>query len=218
MRKISNAASVTFTTVNLGNAVLSWYVVSSIESGHPWLAGGIVFYFLNILFFKLWLSLTPFPLGKLQEGTRENYRFGVYLLFWLFYVGPLSSSKLIPAPFTSWWYRFFGASIGKASFPANSMICEPPLVTLGDQVTLGYNSLLTPHIMVGEKLDLQKIIIQHQATLGVNCVVYGDVEIGEGSLVLANSSVVPGTRISPYEMWGGNPAKKIRNLASKEVA
>jgi len=37
----------------------------------------------------------------------------------------------------------------------------------------------------------------------------GDVEVGEGATILANSVLLPGTRVPAGERWGGVPARPI---------
>ena len=41
------------------------------------------------------------------------------------------------------------------------------------------------------------------------------IEIGHGSVIAANSHV--SKNIPPYEIWGGNPAKKIKKRFSNEI-
>ena len=220
MRKIPAASTATFAGVTTSLAVLA--VAGALEFARatglhpatvpPVLLGCFLYYFGNLLFLKLFLALFPLPRGVVAERTPANYRHGVYMLFFLFFLAPVIFSRLIPAPFTSLWYRFLGARIGRQSFPSGSVLADPHFITLGDEVTLGFNSVLTPHVMVGESLSHERIVIGDRVTVGVNTVVYGGVEIGDGALVLANSAVVPGTRIGENEMWGGNPAQKIKTL------
>ncbi len=220
MKKIPGTASATFLCVHAatatlgigGGIALSKTLDVSPASLPPVLTGFLLFYFANILFLKLFLRLFPFPTGTALPGSQEEFIVGVYLLFYIFHIAPVNFSRLLPAPFTSLWYRFLGARIGKNSFPAASVLAEPHLIALGDEVTLGFNCVLTPHVMVGESLSHERIVLGDRVTVGVNTVIYGGVKIGDGALVLANSSVVPGTRIGENEMWGGNPAKKVKVL------
>jgi carbonic anhydrase/acetyltransferase-like protein (isoleucine patch superfamily) len=41
--------------------------------------------------------------------------------------------------------------------------------------------------------------------------------VGESSRVLPNSVVTAGTVIPPNEMWGGTPARKIRDLSPEDL-
>ena len=55
----------------------------------------------------------------------------------------------------------------------------------------------------------QKIIIEDDVWIGVGSIILSGVTIGIGSIVAAGSVVTKD--IEPYSIYGGNPAKKIRN-------
>ncbi len=64
--------------------------------------------------------------------------------------------------------------------------------------------------LIREQVSTNKHIhIGSNVWLGYNVLVLMGVEIGEGSVVAAGSVVVKS--IPPFEIWGGIPAKKIRN-------
>ncbi len=220
MKTIPVSSSATFLGVNAAIAAAAIAGVAALVErfGLDWsglslfLTGFAFFYAGNMLFLKLLLRLFPIPEGVVAPGTRTDYVVGVYLLFFIFYIAPVSFSRLMPAPFTSLWYRFLGARIGKGSFPSGAVLADSHFVELGQDVTLGFNCVLTPHIAAGNGYSYGRIVIGDRVTVGVNTVVYGGVEIGDGALILANSAVVPGTRIGENELWGGNPAKKVKVL------
>ncbi|MBO4662310.1 MAG: acyltransferase [Bacteroidaceae bacterium] len=58
------------------------------------------------------------------------------------------------------------------------------------------------------------IIIGNDVWIGSNSLVLGGVEIGDGAIVAAGSVVVKD--IPPFEIWGGNPARKIRERFSPD--
>lgn len=53
------------------------------------------------------------------------------------------------------------------------------------------------------------ICLERDVWLGANCVILRDVTIGQGSVIAAGSVV--SRSIPAYEVWGGVPARKIRN-------
>ncbi len=55
----------------------------------------------------------------------------------------------------------------------------------------------------------QKIIIEDDVWIGVGSIVLSGVNIGIGSIIAAGSVVTKD--VEPYSIYGGNPAKKIRN-------
>ena len=57
-------------------------------------------------------------------------------------------------------------------------------------------------------------MVGNDVWIGSNSVILGGVNIGDGSIVAAGSVVVKD--IPPFEIWGGNPAKKIKDRFSPE--
>ncbi len=226
MKTIPASSMATFLGVNtgivgaaVGGAIaISRHVSIGFSSFLPWSIAFCIFYGGNLLFARIWLTFHSWPVGPVRPGSRFDHAYGVYQLLHVFFLYPITFSHLLPPPFTSLWHRFLGARIGKQSFPSAALICEGQYVSIGDHVTLGANSMLAPHIMTGETLTMGRIAIGDHATIGVNTVVYGDVEIGDGALVLANSAVTPGTRIGSDEMWGGNPVRKIKDIRPGDPA
>lgn len=60
-----------------------------------------------------------------------------------------------------------------------------------------------------------KIEIHSDVWIGAGAIVLSGVEIGTGAVVGAGSVVTHS--IPPYEIWAGNPAKKIRNRFDEKV-
>lgn len=54
-----------------------------------------------------------------------------------------------------------------------------------------------------------KTIVEDDVWIGHGCIIIGGVTIGKGSIIAAGSVVTK--NIPPCEIWGGIPAKKIRN-------
>lgn len=61
----------------------------------------------------------------------------------------------------------------------------------------------------GERVDGEPTIVGNDVWIGTGSIILDGVHIGEGSIVAAGSVVTKD--IPPYEIWGGNPAVKIRN-------
>lgn len=64
-------------------------------------------------------------------------------------------------------------------------------------------------------ISTAKIIVGHDVWIGANAIVLSGVSIGTGAVVGAGSVVTKS--IPPYEIWAGNPAKKIRDRFSEET-
>lgn len=91
----------------------------------------------------------------------------------------------------------------------------PHLITIGNKVTLTQGvTILTHFLDVGQKgreYRMEKVIIEDNAFIGCNTIICNSVTIGEGAVVGAGSIVTKD--IPPYEVWAGNPARKIRDRA-----
>ncbi|WP_372993612.1 CatB-related O-acetyltransferase [Sulfitobacter sp.] len=60
-----------------------------------------------------------------------------------------------------------------------------------------------------------EVIIGHDVWLGYNATILSGISIGTGAVVAANATV---TRdIAPYEIWGGNPARRIGSRFEPEM-
>ncbi len=59
----------------------------------------------------------------------------------------------------------------------------------------------------GKKFEPEKTLVKRGAVIGVNATILCGITIGEGALIGAGSVLTKDT--PPYEIWAGNPAKKI---------
>lgn len=123
-------------------------------------------------------------------------------------------------PFTTVFARplvakLFGASIGR-NVALGGRIADPGLVLIEDDAILGHNSVLTPHAINSGQIILRHVRIGRGATVGVNVVVMAGVDVGEGAIVTSGAVVAPHTRVPPQELWGGVPARKIKDLSPSD--
>lgn len=64
-------------------------------------------------------------------------------------------------------------------------------------------------IWEGERGEDKETVIQDDVWIGYNAIIMGGVTIGMGSVIAAGAVVTKD--VPPCEIWGGNPAKKIRD-------
>lgn len=57
------------------------------------------------------------------------------------------------------------------------------------------------------------VVIGKQVTVGANCVVMPNTNIGDGAVLTSGSYLMPGMTIPPGEVWRGNPARKWTGAA-----
>ena len=82
---------------------------------------------------------------------------------------------------------------------------EKSTVTIGDYVSVGHN--VTIH---GAKID-------NYALIGMGTTLLDYAEVGEGAIVAAGSLVLNNTKIAPYTLWAGVPAKYIKDIEPSQT-
>ncbi len=82
---------------------------------------------------------------------------------------------------------------------------EKSVVEIGDYVSVGHN--VTIH---GAKID-------NYALIGMGATVLDYAEIGEGAIVAAGALVLSNTKIPPYTLWAGVPAKFVKNVEPEQT-
>ena len=82
---------------------------------------------------------------------------------------------------------------------------QKSVVEIGDYVSIGHH--VTVH---GAKID-------NYALIGIGATLLDHSEVGEGAIVAAGSLVLSNTKIPPYTLWGGVPAKFIKNVEPEQT-
>ena len=118
------------------------------------------------------------------------------------------------------------ASIGiSCKISSHTFICEG--VTIQDYCFIGHGVMFIndkhPRA-VGESGELEKesewknrfitTLVKSHAVIGSNATLLGGITIGEHAVIGAGSVVTKD--VPAYEVWAGNPAKKIKKLPSRE--
>jgi acetyltransferase-like isoleucine patch superfamily enzyme len=69
--------------------------------------------------------------------------------------------------------------------------------------------------IVGHPQSNGEIIIGNDVWIASNVTIMSGIQIGDGAVIAANSMVVKD--IAAYEIWGGNPAKKLKMRFSDDI-
>jgi acetyltransferase-like isoleucine patch superfamily enzyme len=83
---------------------------------------------------------------------------------------------------------------------------------MGDNCIVGHDAVLFCHAVEGRSLALAPIVLGNNVTIGAKAVVMPGVTIGDDAVVAVGSVVAKGTRIGDGELWGGTPARKLRDI------
>ena len=219
MRKIGAAAILVFLLLASGVLMLAlgsaWLAARAIPlpgnfSGVAVSAAAIfLLYLYGILVHRIFLLLMPLREGNIGAGSRQEFVYQVYVLFYLIFFNSLLRSGIIPIPVMRVVYLLLGARLGKNTY-SSGMILDPLFVSIGANSIVGEAALLVPHVIEGGTLGLYRIAIGDNVTIGAHAVILSGVTIGDNVIIAANSLVSKGTRINSGEVWVGSPARRLR--------
>ncbi|MDR3652081.1 MAG: gamma carbonic anhydrase family protein [Paludibacter sp.] len=82
---------------------------------------------------------------------------------------------------------------------------EKSTLEIGDYVSIGHN--VTVH---GAKIN-------NYALIGMGAILLDYAEIGEGAIVAAGALVLSNTKIPPYTLWAGVPAKLVKAVEPEQT-
>ncbi|MCB1783151.1 MAG: acyltransferase [Alphaproteobacteria bacterium] len=172
--------------------------------------GGIVFFFVYlILIYRIFMVFFPLEAGNVPPGSKQEFIYHVYVLFFLLGFYSVLKSGFIPIPLLRAFYMALGAKLGKNTYSAG-MIYDPLFIKIGHDCLLGHGSVLTPHAIENERLSHFPIEIGDHVTLGVGSIVLQGVKIRNNAIVSAGAVVLKNTVIGENEIWGGIPARLIK--------
>jgi non-ribosomal peptide synthetase-like protein len=106
--------------------------------------------------------------------------------------------------------RLLGARIGRRVFDDGVGMPERRFTTVGDDCTLNVGSVLQCHSQEDGGFKSDRVAIGAGCTLGVDSWIHYGVTMGDGVRLATGSFLMKGEEVPPYEQWGGNPARKIR--------
>lgn len=80
-----------------------------------------------------------------------------------------------------------------------------------------HGSIIGKYVTVGHHAIIHGCTIQDYSLIGMGAVILDGAEVGEGSIIGAGAVVTAGTKIPPYSVAVGSPAKVIKTLAPSSV-
>lgn len=101
-------------------------------------------------------------------------------------------------------------------------------IRIGDHVNIQDGSVLHTlyqkstieigdHVSIGHNVTVHGAKINDYALIGMNAVVLDHVEVGEGAIVAAGSVVLSNTKIEPFSIYAGIPAKFVKKADPKQT-
>lgn len=165
-------------------------------------------------FLRIIKLIFPFKTGRYSMDHRQFALWKLHAV--LSQLGQPCLRLFFPIFLRPLFYLLYGASIGKQT-AIGGKILDPFLTKMEDFAVLGEDSIVTAHIMTHDRFFLLPVTVRKRATVGVGVIIMPGVEIGENSIVFPGSLVTMGTQIPPNEVWGGSPAKKIKDLDPTDI-
>jgi acetyltransferase-like isoleucine patch superfamily enzyme len=169
----------------------------------------VCFYAYAIAQHRLLLWIAPLREGRLLPGGDQEFRYQVYILYYLFLLNTLIRCRAIPIPVMRLVYLALGARLGANTYSAGT-IFDPIFVTIGANTLVGESALLVPHVIEGSEIAHYRIAIGDNVTIGAQTVVLAGVTIGDNAIIGANSVVTKGSCVRAGETWSGTPARCSR--------
>ncbi len=120
------------------------------------------------------------------------------------------------SPFQTLFYRMMGAKVGDGANINTSGLADLSMLEIGDNVLIGGGVALICHASERGFLRLAPTKIGNQVSIGLGSVIMPDCEIGDGAVIAPCSFVPKGSRIPPRGLWGGNPARDLREQRRRE--
>jgi acetyltransferase-like isoleucine patch superfamily enzyme len=151
----------------------------------------------------------PYPVGQFSMDSLE-------FTYWKVAAVLTSVAEKALGPFTNVMSQaainsLLGAHVGK-NVAFGGVLRDYPLLHFDEYSTVGQSSVITAHLITHDHILMQPVHISRNAVVGVNCTVMPGVTLGENAVLVAGSVATVGMQIPANEMWGGSPARKLKNL------
>lgn len=82
---------------------------------------------------------------------------------------------------------------------------QKSVVEIGDNVSVAHNAIIH-----GAKIHSNVLV-------GMGAIIMDYAEIGENSIIAAGAVVLSNTKVEPGTIYGGNPAKKIKEISPEQT-
>lgn len=183
----------------------SFYSIVAVVSGL------LLFGLVAAVLLRVLRSVSPLAEGEHKRPSRAFTRWK--LDFNLQESAYRTLGLFVPVFGRTWLFRLLGARIASPVVVAGTLT-DPAVTRIGRRTIIGGGAFITCHVITEDRFSLHPVTLGSGVTIGGGALVMAGVEIGDGAVVSPGSVVLPGTRIPAYELWAGNPARKITSLRS----
>ncbi len=125
-------------------------------------------------------------------------------------------------PDSSVWYNcVIRADVSRVVIGARSNIqdgtvihCDPPRP--GDPY--GSPTLIGDDVLIGHMAMVHGCVLEDRAFIGLGAIVLNNARIGSDAMLAAGAMLLSGKVIEPRHLWGGRPARFMRELDEPAIA
>lgn len=124
----------------------------------------------------------------------------------------VSGSQLIPSTKRYKLLKWAGVNIQGPCFIGAGVLFDsirPDLITIGEGCVITARTIILSHYLKDDAMFYGAVNIGKRVFVGVNSVILGPRNIGDGAIVGAMSVVTKD--IASKQVWAGNPAKYIKD-------
>lgn len=157
---------------------------------------------------------------RTESGSYSLHEINPKLVKWAAYnasinvVRTFAGEALRATPLWTAYLRWNGAKIGQGVYVNTARLFDHNLLVLEDKAVVGGDAKLIAHLVEDGQVKAYPVILRRRAVIGVNTVISPGVEVGENSAVGAMSFVPKHVKIPANEIWGGVPARPIKQVVS----
>ncbi|GAB4818672.1 hypothetical protein N2152v2_005718 [Parachlorella kessleri] len=111
------------------------------------------------------------------------------------------------------------ADAGSITVGAHTNIQDHCMIRTGS-ANLGEHdadTIIGDRVTVGHRATLHGVTLEDEVLVGMASTLQHGVKVEKGAMVAAGAVVEPGTTIPAGQIWGGNPAKFLRDLKPEEA-
>lgn len=188
-----------------------------------WAISLCIFFLTFNVFYVAALLLLRLPIPTPREGRYPKSGRLNRQLLWMTLLVALNKARYFPLfpaalvfqisslPPLCWLMGPIFGPKSRSCHPLDPAILDPALVEIGRNVVIGFNATIAGHYQERDAWILKKTVIEDEAVIGGNVIIYAGVRVGRGAVIASGAVVLPDTVIGPREFWGGLPAKKINH-------
>ena len=121
----------------------------------------------------------------------------------------------IGAESSLWFNTVVRGDVGKIFIGARSNLQDGTIVHISQGLS---DVWIGSDVLIGHGAIIHGATLEDGCFVGMGATVLDKVVVESGGMIAAGALVTPGKRIKKGELWGGGPAKLMRQLSAEEMA